>query len=58
MKDDYPDYDEWFNDFLTVMKIYGHRGPFDKERVRGYWEVDGMFPEEAAAAFRETIRKD
>ena len=51
MKDDFPDYDEWFGDFLGSVKALGYDGPIDKEGVRGYYEVDDQYPDEAARSF-------
>lgn len=52
MKDDYPDYDEWYNDFLRALRHTGYNGPVDKEGVRGYYEVEDMYPGDAAIGFR------
>lgn len=51
MKDDFPDYDEWYSDFLHCLRAGGYNGPVDKEGCRGYYEADDMFPDEAAIQF-------
>lgn len=51
MKDDFPDYDEWYSDFLNCLRAKGYSGPVDKEGCRGYYEADDLFPDEAAIQF-------
>ena len=48
------DYDSWFDIFLDhLRKKLNYDGPVDKYGVEGYYEVDEMYPEEAAEAFRD-----
>lgn len=51
MYDDYPEYDEWFGDFLHEVARLGYNARVDKEGVRGYYEVDEQYPDEAAKRF-------
>ncbi|HMN07070.1 MAG TPA: hypothetical protein PKD45_15250 [Flavobacteriales bacterium] len=54
MHDDYPNYNEWYSDFLTEVKARGYHGPVDKEGIRGYYEVYELYPDEAARHFIDT----
>ena len=51
MKDDFPNYDEWFGDFLGEVKRLGYSGPVDQDGVEGYYEADDLYPDEAARQF-------
>ncbi len=57
MKDDFPDYFDWFGDFLGELKRLGHDGPVDKHGVEAYYESDDMYPDEAAKAFLRRLEE-
>lgn len=51
MKDDFPNYQEWFDLFLSNVKKLGYTGPVDKYGVEAYYEEDDFYPEDAARLF-------